>query len=65
MAFREARVKAGKTVSDVMAEMGVSDSAVYNWETGVNKPRASFLPKLAAFYGCTIDDLLRETKEGE
>lgn len=60
MGFRSARINAGKTVSDVMKEMGVSDAAVYNWETGVNKPRASLLVKLADYYGCSVDDLLRE-----
>lgn len=63
MAFREARIKSGKSVAEVTAEIGVSDVAVYNWETGVNKPRASLLPKLAAFYGCTIDDLLADSKD--
>lgn len=60
MGFRSARIEAGKTVSDVMREMGVSDAAVYNWETGVNKPRASMLVKLSSFYGCTVDELLKD-----
>jgi transcriptional regulator with XRE-family HTH domain len=56
--MKSARVKAGKTVAQVMKEMGVSDAAVYMWETGKTKPRASLLPRLASFYGCTIDELL-------
>ena len=60
MGFRKARLNAGKTVSEAMTEFGVSDAAVYQWETGVYKPRASLLPKIAAFYGCTIDELLAE-----
>ncbi len=56
--MKSARVKAGKTVAQVMKEMGVSDAAVYMWETGKTKPRASLLPHLASFYGCTIDELL-------
>ena len=63
MSFRDERIKAGKSVPDVMEAMGVSDAAVYNWETGVNMPRASLLPKLASFYGCSIDDLLRENDD--
>lgn len=58
MGMKSARVKAGKTVAQVMKEMGVSDAAVYMWETGKTKPRASLLPRLASFYGCTIDELL-------
>ena len=56
--MKSARVKAGKTVAQVMKEMGVSDAAVYMWETGKTKPRASLLPRLASFDGCTIDELL-------
>lgn len=56
--MRSARIKAGKTVAQVTKEMDVSDAAVYMWETGKTKPRTSILPRLAAFYGCTIDELL-------
>lgn len=66
MAFREARLKAGKKVTEVMEHMGVSDGAVYQWETGVSFPSTSKLPKLAAFYGCSLDELLAPAKtDGE
>jgi len=55
--FRSARLKAGKTVRDVMAHLGVSDGAVYQWETGVVMPSADKFPKLAAFYGCSLEEL--------
>lgn len=58
MGFRQARVNAGLSVREVMAEMGVTDAAVYMWETGVTKPRASILVKLAGLYHCSVDDLL-------
>ena len=58
MSFRSARIKAGKTVQEVMKELDVSDAAVYFWETGKTEPRAKMLPRLAEFYGCTIEDLL-------
>lgn len=60
MSFREARKAAGKTVADVMKHMGVSDAAVYQWETGDTMPRPDKLVKLAAFYGVTVDELLKE-----
>ncbi len=59
MSFRTARQKADKTVQEVMKYMNVSDAAVYQWETGVTTPRADKLIKLAEFYECTVDELLR------
>lgn len=65
MAFKTQRLKAQKTVAEVMEHMGVSDAAVYQWETGIYTPRADKLIKLAKFYGCSVDDLLAEDKVGE
>lgn len=59
MGFRTARQKAGKTVQEVMKRLNVTDAAVYQWETGVTTPRPDKLVKLAEFYGCTVDELLR------
>lgn len=33
------------------------------WETGVNTPKTTILPKLAALYGCSVDELLLDSKE--
>lgn len=60
MSFRDARRKAGKTVAEVKEYMGVTDAAVYQWETGETTPRPDKLVKLAEFYGCTVDELLRK-----
>lgn len=65
MAFKTQRLKAQKTVSEVMEHMGVSDAAVYQWETGIYTPRADKLIKLAKFYGCSVDDLLAEDLQGD
>lgn len=59
MSFREARLKAGLKVTDVMEALHVSDAAVYQWETGTYLPRTVLLPRLAELYGCTIDFLLK------
>ena len=48
-----------------MEHMGVSDAAVYQWETGIYTPRADKLIKLAKFYGCSVDDLLAEDLQGD
>lgn len=57
MSLRSARLKAGKKVTEVMAFLNVSDGAVYQWETGVAMPSADKFPKLAAFYGCSLEEL--------
>lgn len=60
MSLRSARIKSGHRVSEVVALLGVTDAAVYQWETGSTYPRTEFLPKLAKFYECTIEELLTE-----
>lgn len=58
MGFRKARTKAGLSVAQVMKELGVSDAAVYQWETGITTPSAKRLPQIAKLYQCTVDELL-------
>ena len=60
MSFKSARLKAGKTVQDVVRHMGVTDGAVYMWENGYASPGSKRLPRLAEFYGTTVDELLRK-----
>lgn len=43
-----------------MKNIGVSDAAVYQWETGVTRPNAKRLLEIARLYGVTVDDLLSE-----
>lgn len=59
MAFKEARIKAGLSVANVMEALKVSDATVYMWENGVIAPRAKRLTEIAKLYGCTVDELLR------
>ena len=65
MGFKSARVRAGKKVTDVMEHLGVSDGAVYMWETGATFPTVEKLKKLAEFYGCTVDELLRDEPDAK
>ena len=65
MGFREARVKAGMSVAQVMDKLSVSDAAVYQWETGVTMPTAKRLIEIAKLYGVTVDDLLAENGSTE
>lgn len=60
MSFREARIKSGLSVRDVMKETGLSDAAIYQWETGQTIPRGTLLPKIAKLYGCSVDELLKQ-----
>ena len=60
MSFKTARVKANKKAVEVAAHMGVSRAAVYQWESGESKPEADKLLNLAEFYGCGVEDLLRD-----
>lgn len=57
------RKKAGLTQQQVADELGISDSAVNQWEKGKSFPRTEFLPKLAKLYGCTVDELLNADKD--
>lgn len=54
------RKKAKLTQLQVAEALGISDSAVNQWEKGKSFPRTEFLPKLAKLYGCTVDDLFKE-----
>lgn len=60
MSLKTERLKAKKSVREVMQHMNVSDAAIYQWETGVSKPRTDKLIKLAKFYKCTVDELLKD-----
>ena len=63
MSFLSERRKAGMTQVEVSRAMGVDQSAVSFWETGVHIPRGEKLVRLAELYGCTVDDLLKEEKK--
>ena len=65
MSLRTVRLKAGKKVSDVMHQLSVSDAAVYQWEKGTTRPTVRHLEKLAALYGSTMDELLKEENSND
>lgn len=51
--------KTKKLTQEQLAEyLHISSQAVSKWETGVSSPDIDTLPKLAAFFQVTIDDLL-------
>ena len=63
--IRNARVKSGLKVDEVASHMGVTEGAVYQWETGFSNPDIDKLPKLAQLFGCSVDELLREPETQE
>lgn len=60
MGFKSARQAANVKVSEVMKAVGVTDSAVYQWEMGLTRPDVRKLPVLAKLYGCSIEELLAD-----
>lgn len=63
MGFRNARVRAGLSALQAADALGVSDAAVYQWETGVSLPNAKRLTKIAKLYHCTVDELLKKDED--
>ena len=56
--FREARIRAGKTVTQVAKDLGVSQGTVSNWDMERKLPSIETLVTLADYYGVTTDYLL-------
>ncbi len=63
MGFKRARMKSGLTVAQAADRLGISDAAIYQWESGVYLPTAKRLREIAALYHCTVDELLAQEKE--
>ena len=63
MSFKGARERAFLTQEEAAEKIGVKQVNIHAWEVGKWMPRASMLPKVAAVYGCTIDDLFKPEKE--
>lgn len=58
--IKERRERLGKTMKRLADEVGVTDAAIAQYESGQCMPKADVLPKLAQALHCTIDDLYRE-----
>lgn len=55
--IKECRKAMGITQVQLAAKMNMTQAAVAMWESGVSKPRADKLPKIAEILGCSIADL--------
>jgi len=55
----EYRKSKGVTQDQLAEHMGVSSQAVSKWENDLSCPDITLLPRLADYFGITIDELLR------
>ncbi len=55
--IRELREAAGLTQLELAVRVGVTPSAVYNWERGKSEPKATQLRALARAFGVPMDDI--------
>lgn len=52
------RKQAGITQEELASKLNISNQAVSKWESGKCYPDIEVLPKLASFFGVSIDELL-------
>lgn len=55
--LRDLRDKKGLTRRALSDTTGITEGAIYGYESGQYPPGGDVLPKLAAALGCKIDDL--------
>ncbi|WNX85761.1 helix-turn-helix transcriptional regulator [Agathobaculum sp. NTUH-O15-33] len=59
------RESLGVTQQAMADKLGVDRSTVCKWEADGTYPRPKFLPAIANYLNCTIDDLYREESAKE
>ena len=56
--IRELRKEKGLSQKELAKEIGVSQKAIDFWEKGINEPKATYIVRLADFFGVSADFLL-------
>ena len=56
--LKELRLESGLTQTQLASEIGVVQGTIYFWENSINEPTASYIVKLAEFFGVSCDTLL-------
>lgn len=61
--IRQLRTDKGVTQQELADALGITQQAVGRWERGLATPDSSTLPRIADYFGVTVDELLgRDTK---
>jgi transcriptional regulator with XRE-family HTH domain len=60
--LREKRKNLGLTQIQLGEKIGVAGNSICYYESGKRNPNIAVLKKLAAFFNCTVDDLLNDTE---
>ena len=55
--LKRARVRTGRSKLEVAADIGISNAALSNYETGYREPDLETLKQLAMYYGVSLDEL--------
>jgi transcriptional regulator with XRE-family HTH domain len=63
--IKRLRTEKGITQDELAEYTGVSFQAVSKWETNTTMPDITLLPKLAVFFGVSIDDLFSVNTDDE
>ena len=56
--LKELRIEKNFSQKKLAEQIGVTQKAIDFWEKGINEPKASYIIKLAKFFGVTTDYLL-------
>lgn len=56
--INELRTEKNISQQQLVSAIGVSRRAVTFWESGINEPKATYIARLATFFGVTSDYLL-------
>ena len=56
--FKELRERSGLTLKEVSIALGVAESSVHSWESGLFTPRPSKIQKIAALLNCEPNELV-------
>lgn len=62
--IKQIRVQLGITRRELAEKVGISTLYVYDIETGRRTPSVDTLRKLAVALDATVDELLKQTKDG-
>ena len=62
IAIRSMRCSKEMTQAEVAAAIGVTQPTYCNIEHGKRNPSIGVLQKLALLFGCTVDELLKDTE---